>query len=243
MYNRDRMTDQFSRTELLLGKAAMEKLWKSRVAVFGLGGVGGHAAEALVRAGVGAIDLIDHDTVSVSNINRQLLATFHTVGQYKVDVAEKRFAELSPHCTVRTYKVFYLPETQDLFDFHDYDYIVDAIDTVTGKLALVKNAKACGTPIISAMGAGNKLDPTKFSVTDLAKTSVCPLARTMRRELKKVGIEHLKVVCSTETPHHEGENCTMGSENGRRDTPGSISFVPSAVGLILAGAVVRDLIG
>lgn len=220
----------------------MEKLKESRVAVFGLGGVGGYAVEALARSGVGALDLIDHDTVSLTNLNRQIFATLGTVGRYKTDVAAERIAAINSECIVRTYRTFYLPETEKGFDFRQYDYIIDAIDTVAGKLALVKNAKAAGTPIISAMGAGNKLDPTKFEVADLAKTSVCPLARTMRRELKKYGIEHLKVVYSKEEPVRceEGENAER-KESGR-PVPGSVAFVPSVVGLILAGEVVKDIV-
>ncbi len=218
----------------------MEKLKNSRVAVFGVGGVGGYCVEALARAGVGALDLIDSDRVSLTNLNRQLHALHSTIGQYKVDVAKERILDISPDCTVRTYKTFYLPETAGEFDFRAYDYIVDAIDTVTGKIALVKNARACNTPIISAMGAGNKLDPTRFEVSDLAKTSVCPLARTMRRELKKYGIEHLKVVYSKEEPIRP---LPTEEESGKRETPGSVSFVPSVAGLILAGEVVKDLVG
>ncbi len=214
----------------------MEKLASSRVALFGLGGVGSYAAEALVRSGVGALDLIDHDTVDVTNINRQLIATERTVGLRKTDVAAARIAEICPACTVRTYPIFYLPETESLFDFREYDYVIDAVDTVTAKLALVKNARACGTPIISAMGAGNKKDPTMFEVADISETSVCPLARTMRRELKRCGIEHLKVVYSKEPP-------IKTVQQGERPVPGSLAFVPSVAGLILAGEVIKDLIG
>ncbi len=231
--------DKDTRTVLLLGRSALEKLQRSRVAVFGIGGVGGYAVEALVRSGVGALDLIDSDIVSVTNINRQIVATTKTVGQYKVDVAAARIAEIDPRCTVRTYKTFYLPETENLFDFRGYDYVIDAIDTVTGKIALIKNAKACNTPVISAMGAGNKLDPTKFEVEDLAKTSVCPLARIMRRELKKYGIEHVKVVYSKEVPVRP---LPSEEKSGKRETPGSVAFVPSVMGLIIAGEVVKDLI-
>lgn len=250
------MLNRFSRTELLLGKEGMEKLRNSRVAVFGIGGVGGYTVEALARSGVGALDLIDDDRICLTNINRQIFATAKTVGKYKVDVAEERVREIDPACVVRTYKTFYLPETEKEFDFHDYDYIVDAIDTVTGKIALVKNAEACNTPIISAMGAGNKLDPTKFEVADIYKTSVCPLARTMRRELKKYGIKHLKVVYSKEEPLRPADDAEIGCRNhcicppgtvrkctARRDIPGSTAFVPPVVGLIIAGEVVKDLIG
>lgn len=233
------MKEAFSRTELLIGEKGAEKLAKSRVAVFGLGGVGGYCAEALARAGVGALDLIDHDKVTVSNLNRQIYALHSTVGQYKADVAKARIADIHPECTVRVYKTFYVPETAGEFDFHLYDYVVDAIDTVAGKLALVKNAAACKTPIICAMGAGNKLDPTRFEVADIAETSVCPLARTMRRELKKAGIGHVKVVYSKEEPRLP----LIAEETGSgKPVPGSVSFVPSVMGLILAGEVVKDLI-
>ena len=234
------MLNAFSRTELLIGKEGLDKLAASRVAVFGIGGVGGYCVEALARAGVGALDLIDSDTFSLTNINRQLHATYQTLGKYKVDVAAERIKEINPNCAVHTFKTFYLPETAGEFDFHIYDYIVDAIDTVSGKIALAVNAAACQTPIISAMGAGNKLDPTKFDVADLSKTSVCPLARTMRHELKKRGIEHLKVVYSKEEPIRP---LPSEEESGKRETPGSVSFVPSVAGLILAGEVVKDLIG
>ncbi len=234
------MLNRFSRAELLLGADAMEKLKHSRVAVFGIGGVGGYCVEALARAGVGALDLIDSDTVSLTNINRQIHATERTIGRCKAEVAAERIAEINPDCTVRAFKTFYLPETQGEFDFRDYDYIVDAIDTVAGKIALARNAAACGTPIISAMGAGNKLDPTRFEVADLAETKVCPLARTMRRELRKYGIEHLKVVYSQEEPLRP---LPSEEESGKRETPGSVSFVPSVAGLILAGEVVKDLVG
>ena len=213
----------------------METLAKSRVAVFGLGGVGGYCVEALARAGVGALDLIDSDRISVSNLNRQIFALHSTVGRLKTEVARERIADINPNCAVRTHALFYLPETEGEFDFREYDYIVDAIDTVSGKLALVKNAASAGTPIISAMGAGNKLDPTRFEVTDIFATSVCPLARTMRRELRKMGIGCLKVVCSGEEP--------LPVETGEgKPVPGSISFVPSVAGLILAGEVIKDLL-
>ena len=241
---------------MLIGKEGLEKLASSRVAVFGIGGVGGYAVEALARSGIGALDLIDDDKVCITNLNRQLHATRKTVGKYKVEVAAERVREINPNCVVRTYQTFYLPETEAEFDFHDYDYVIDAIDTVTGKLALVKNANACNTPIICSMGAGNKLDPTKFEVADIYKTSVCPLARTMRRELKKLGIKHLKVVYSKEEPIRPKEDeeisckshcvCPPGTVRKctvRRDIPGSVAFVPSVVGLILAGEVVKDLIG
>ena len=194
------MLDQFSRTELLFGKKAMERLSSSRVAVFGIGGVGGFTVEALARSGVGAIDLIDHDKVCLTNINRQIIATHKTVGKYKVDAAAERILEINPDCKVTAHKIFYMPDTQDGFDFSPFDYIVDAIDTVTGKLLIAENAVKCGVPVISCMGAGNKLDPTAFEVADIFKTSVCPLAKVMRRELKKRGIERLKVVYSKEEP-------------------------------------------
>ncbi len=233
------MLNRFSRTELLLGEEGMEKLKKSRVIVFGVGGVGGYAVEAFARSGVGAIDLVDNDVVSLTNINRQIIATDQTVGKYKVDVAAARIADIAPDCAVRTFKTFYLPETEQDFDFHGYDYVIDAIDTVAGKIALVKNAKACGTPVISAMGAGNKLDPTRFEVADLSETSVCPLARTMRHELRKYGIEHLKVVYSRETPLQPAPS---EGQTERRSLPGSVAFVPSVMGLILAGEVIKDLV-
>ena len=194
------MLDQFSRTELLFGKKAMERLSSSRVAVFGIGGVGGFTVEALARSGVGAIDLIDHDKVCLTNINRQIIATHKTVGKYKVDAAAERILEINPDCKVTAHKIFYMPDTQDGFDFSPFDYIVDAIDTVTGKLLIAENAVECGVPVISCMGAGNKLDPAAFEVADIFETSVCPLAKVMRRELKKRGIGRLKVVYSKEEP-------------------------------------------
>lgn len=249
------MLNQFSRTELLFGKEAMEKLAASRVAVFGIGGVGGYTVEALVRSGVDAIDLIDDDKVCLTNLNRQLFATRKTVGQYKVDVAAERIAEINPDAKVRTYKTFYTPETAVQFDFSEYDYIVDAIDTVTGKIALVMNADAAGTPIISSMGAGNKVNPAAFEVTDIYKTSVCPLAKVMRRELKHRGIKKLKVVYSKEEPIKPIDDaaiscrehciCPPGTARKctqRRQVPGSNAFVPSVVGLIIAGEVIKDLI-
>ena len=236
------MIEQFSRTQLLLGKEAMEKLYKARVAIFGIGGVGGYTVEALARAGIGQLDLIDSDTVSVSNINRQILATHSAVGKLKVDVAKARVLDINPSCVVRTYPCFYLPDTAAQFDFTQYDYIVDAIDTVTGKLQLVEQAAAAGTPIICSMGTGNKLDPAQFQVADISKTSMCPLARIMRKELKKRGINHLKVVYSQEealTPVGAEEEMKL---LGKRQIPGSVSFVPGTAGLILAGEVIRDLI-
>ena len=236
------MIEQFSRTGILLGEEAMEKLYRARVAVFGIGGVGGYTVEALARCGVGNLDLIDSDTVSVSNINRQILATHSTVGMRKVDAAKARALDINPNCRVITYPIFYLPETAAQFDFTQYDYIVDCIDTVTGKLQLVERAAEAGTPIICSMGTGNKLDPSAFMVSDISKTSMCPLARVMRKELKKRGISHLKVVYSQEealTPDVDPEELVR---TGKRQIPGSVAFVPGAAGLILAGEVVKDLI-
>ena len=250
------MREQFIRTEMLLGAEALERLQNARVALFGLGGVGGYTLEALTRSGVGQLDLIDNDTVSLSNLNRQILATYDTVGMRKVDAAKQRVLSINPACVVRTYAVFYTPETAGQFDFTQYDYIVDAIDTVTGKLALVQNAHDAGTPIISCMGTGNKLDASMFEVADITKTSVCPLARVMRRELKKRGIRKLKAVYSKEQPLRPIEDmaiscrahciCPPGTKRhctNRRDIPGSTAFVPSVAGLILAGEVVKDLAG
>ncbi|MCR4563838.1 MAG: tRNA threonylcarbamoyladenosine dehydratase [Clostridiales bacterium] len=230
------MEDIFSRTELLLGKEAVKKLASCRVAVFGVGGVGGFCAEALARAGVGTLDLIDADKVSESNINRQIIALHSTVGKNKVDVAEERFKDINPDIKINAFSVFYSPETEKDFDFSEYDYVVDAIDTVTGKIALAVNADKAGVPIISSMGAGNKLNPEMFEVSDIYKTSVCPLARVMRRELKQRGIKRLKVVYSKEEPVE-----TAKFENGK-PVPGSVSFVPSVAGLIIAGEVIKDLI-
>ena len=247
------MLNQFSRTQLLLGPEAMEHLAECCVAVFGVGGVGGYAVEALARSGIGALDLIDDDKVCLTNLNRQLHATRSTVGKYKVDVAEARILDINPECRVRTYKTFYLPETRDQFDFTQYDYVVDAIDTVKGKLALAEQANEAGTPIISAMGAGNKLDPTAFRVADIYQTSVCPLARVMRSECRKRGIRHLKVVYSREVPVRPTEDpsvsggtecvCSPDARKStvRRDIPGSTAFVPAVAGLIIAGEVVKDL--
>ena len=250
------MLNQFSRTQLLYGAEAMEKLASSRVAVFGIGGVGGYVVEALARSGVGTLDLIDDDKVCLTNINRQILATRKTVGRYKVDVAEERVHEINPDCTVNTYKTFFLPDTQDQFDFREYDYVVDAIDTVTGKLAIVEKAKEAGVPVISSMGAGNKLDASQFEVADIYKTSICPLAKVMRRECRKRGIKSLKVVYSKEEPVTPLEDmsiscrqhciCPPGTARKcteRRDIPGSTAFVPSVVGLIIAGEVINDLTG
>ena len=248
------MLNQFSRTELLLGKDNMERLANARVAVFGIGGVGGYTVEALARSGVGTLDLIDDDKVCLTNINRQIFATRSTVGKYKVDVAKDRILDINPHAVVNTYKTFYMPNTADQFDFSQYDYVVDAIDTVTGKIQLVEQANACGVPIISSMGAGNKLDASAFEVADIYKTSVCPLAKVMRRELKKRRIRHLKVVYSKEQPLEPIDDmaiscrqhciCPPGAVRKcteRRAIPGSTAFVPSVVGLIIAGEVVKDL--
>lgn len=224
------MESWYERTEQLLGSEGIEKLAKARVAVFGVGGVGGYVVEALARCGIGALDLIDNDVVAPGNLNRQIIATLSTLGKAKVEAARDRVMDINPQCRVSIYKTFYLPDTAESFDFKNYDYVVDAIDTVSGKLMLAEQARAAGTPIISAMGAGNKLDPTAFKVADIYETRVCPLARVMRRELRKRGIESLKVVYSEEEPRSTG------------DTPGSVSFVPSVAGLILAGEVVKDLL-
>lgn len=238
------MTDgRFSRTELLLGSEAMEKLSKSRVAVFGLGGVGGFAAEALARSGVGALELIDKDTVALSNLNRQIIASEATVGRPKAEVCRERLAGIAPDCELAARRLFFTPETSGKFDFSSYDYVIDAIDTVTGKLELVARAKAAGVPIISSMGAGNKLDPTAFRVADISDTKVCPLARIMRKELKKRGIYSLKVVYSEEPPMEPAAPEVEEPEEGRRSIPGSVSFVPSVAGLIIAGEVIKDLAG
>ena len=250
------MLNQFSRTQLLLGQEGMEKLFQARVAVFGIGGVGGYTVEALARSGVGTLDLIDDDKVCLTNLNRQIFATRKTVGQYKVDVAQQRILEINPKAVVHTYKTFYAPQTAEQFDFTQYDYVVDAIDTVTGKLELVEQAEKAGVPIISSMGAGNKMDPTAFEVADIYETSVCPLARVMRKELKKRGIKKLKVVYSKEPPMTPIEDmaiscrtnciCPPGTARKctqRRQVPGSNAFVPSVVGLIIAGEVVKDLTG
>ncbi|MBR2011521.1 MAG: tRNA threonylcarbamoyladenosine dehydratase [Clostridia bacterium] len=231
------MKEQFIRTEGLLGEAAITRLQSARVAVFGIGGVGGYAVEALVRAGVGALDLIDSDTVSESNLNRQIIALYSTVGQYKTEVAASRARDINPDVSITVHNTFFLPENADLFDFSQYDYVIDAIDTVTAKMELVRRANAAGTPIISAMGTGNKLDPTAFRVTDIYKTEGCPLARTVRRLCRKEGIKHLKAVWSPEPPRG-----TTFAEEGRH-APASISFVPAAAGLVLAGAVIKDLCG
>jgi tRNA A37 threonylcarbamoyladenosine dehydratase len=249
------MLNQFSRTELLIGKEGLEKLAKSRVAIFGIGGVGGYTVEALVRSGVGTLDLIDDDKICITNVNRQIYATRSSVGKYKVDAAKERILDINPNAIVNTYKTFYTPETSDNFDFSNYDYIVDAIDTVVGKIELVMKAKELKIPIISSMGAGNKMHPEMFEVADIYKTSVCPLAKVMRQELKKRKVRRLKVVYSKEVPLKPIDDieisckkhcvCPPGTVRkctARRQIPGSNAFVPSTVGLIIAAEVVRDLI-
>jgi tRNA A37 threonylcarbamoyladenosine dehydratase len=249
------MLNQFSRTQLLLGKEAMEKLSQSRVAVFGIGGVGGYVCEALVRSGVGAFDLIDDDKVCLTNLNRQIIATRKTVGRYKTEVMKERILEINPEADVRIHQCFFLPENEKDFDFNEYDYIVDAVDTVTAKISLVMNAKEHDVPIISSMGAGNKLDGSQFKVADIYQTKVCPLAKVMRRELKKRGVKKLKVVYSEEKPTRPIEDMAISCRNHcicppgaahkcteRRDIPGSLAFVPPVAGLIIAGEVVKDLV-
>ena len=247
------MLNQFSRTQLVFGEEAMQRLAEARVAVFGIGGVGGYTVEALARSGIGQLDLIDDDKVCITNVNRQLLATLKTVGQYKVDVAKERIADINPKCRVNTFKTFYMPDTEDKFDFKQYDYIVDAIDTVKGKLALALIAQKAVTPIISSMGAGNKVDAAAFEVADIYETSVCPLARVMRYECRRRGIKKLKVVYSKEKPIKPKEDmsiscrrhcvCPPGTRKCtvRRDIPGSTAYVPSVAGLIIAGEVIKDL--
>ena len=236
------MKEELLRTAMLLGEEAVEKLTRARVAIFGIGGVGGYTLEALARAGVGQLDLIDSDTVSRTNINRQLLATQSTVGMSKVAAGKRRVLDINPDCQVRTWEIFYTPETADQFDFTQYDYIVDAIDTVTGKLQLVKAAQESGTPIISCMGTGNKLDASAFEVSDISKTTMCPLARIMRKELNKRGIKHLKVVYSKEEALSPTGREEEAKALGKRQIPGSVAFVPGAAGLILAGEVIKDLV-
>ena len=236
------MNERFSRTAMLIGEEALGRLARARVAVFGVGGVGSYAAEALARSGIGAIDLIDSDRVSPSNINRQLIALESTLGMLKVDAAADRIKDINPACLVTKHAVFFAADTADGFDFTQYDYIVDAIDTVSGKIGLAVRAEAAGTPIISSMGAGNKLDPTRFEVADIYKTSVCPLAKVMRRELKKRGVKNLKVVYSKEEPLTPSDDPEIpAEESSRRRTPGSVAFVPSVAGLIIAGEVIKDL--
>ena len=235
--------EQFSRTEILLGKEALDRLSHARVAVFGIGGVGGYVCEALVRSGVGAFDLIDNDTVSLSNLNRQIIATRRTVGQYKTDVMQERMLDINPEVDVRLHRCFFLPEHAQDFPFAEYDYIVDAVDTVTAKIELVMQAQTNRVPIISSMGAGNKLDGSRFQVADLYQTKVCPLAKVMRRELKKRGVQKLKVVYSQEEPLWACTDGSIGGETMRRSVPGSVAFVPSVAGLLIAGEVVKDLCG
>ena len=240
------MADQYSRTRLLLGESGIERLRSARVILFGLGGVGGYTAEALARSGIGHIDLVDDDTVSLTNLNRQMLALQSTIGKYKVDVAAQRIRDIDPTIEVRTYKTFFLPETADRFDFTQYDYVIDAIDTVTGKLALIAKAKEAGVPVISCMGTGNKLDPTAFRVADISKTSGCALARIMRKECGKRGIKGVKVVFSEELPMEAFEITDDSPEpqrqgSSRRALPGSTAFVPGTAGLIMAGEVIKDL--
>ena len=250
------MLNQFSRTQLLLGKDAMEKLKGSRVAVFGIGGVGGYVCEGLVRSGVGSFDLIDDDKVCLTNLNRQIIATRKTVGKYKTDVMKERILEINPDCDVRVHQCFFLPENADDFPFEEYDYVVDAVDTVTAKIEIIMRAKEKGVPVISCMGAGNKLDGSLFKVSDIYKTTMCPLAKVMRRELKKRGVKKLKVVYSEEKPTRPLEDmsiscrtnciCPPGAKHKcteRRDIPGSLAFVPSIAGLIIVGEVVKDLAG
>lgn len=231
---------QFSRTELLYGHEAMKDLADRRVAIFGVGGVGGYAVEALARSGIGTLDLFDNDTVCLSNLNRQIIATHQTIGMYKVDAAKERILSINPNASVFTHKLFFMPDTADQVDFSVFDYVIDAIDTVTGKIELVMRAAAAGVPIISSMGAGNKKNASAFEVTDIYKTSVCPLAKVMRKELKARGIRHLKVVYSKEIPLKPLESSEPPQQR-RRSTPGSTAFVPSVAGLIIAGEVINDL--
>ena len=260
------MEEQFSRTELLLGENALKKLKNAKVIIFGIGGVGGYCVEALVRSGIGHIDLVDDDVVCLSNINRQLIATYETVGRSKVEIMAERIHSISPTCTVGTFRCFYLPENKENFDFSSYDYIIDAVDTVTAKLSLIEAAKDAGVPIISAMGAGNKLDPAAFRVADIYETRICPLAKVLRRECKKRGIKSLQVVYSEEMPQKplqkggdvidtiietennaqntpkNGEEKSLLRTSGKRSIPGSIALVPPVAGFIMAGEVVKDLI-
>jgi tRNA A37 threonylcarbamoyladenosine dehydratase len=230
-----RLENQFERLELIFGKEAIEQLQKKRVAVFGVGGVGGFTVEALARSGIGTLDIIDNDKIVLSNLNRQIIATHSTLGRDKVDVLEERIHDINPKAKVNKYKLFYLPDTAQMFDFNEYDYIVDAVDTITAKIDLAYNAYKSNTPIISSMGAGNKIDPTLFKVDDIFNTTIDPIARVMRYKLRKLGVDRLKVVYSTETPKRI-------SDDGDKRTPGSTAFVPSVVGLIIAGEVIKDLI-
>ena len=249
------MLNEFSRTELLIGKEGMEKLANSRIAIFGIGGVGGYTIEALARSGVGQLDLIDDDKVCLTNINRQIIATRSSVGKYKVDVAKERILDINPKAIVNTYKMFYTPENADEFDFSSYDYVVDAIDTVVGKLEIIERSKKANVPVISSMGAGNKMHPEMFEVADISKTSVCPLAKVIRQQLRKRKIKNVKVVYSKETPIEPKEDMAISCRNhcicppgtvhkctNRRAIPGSNAFVPSVVGLIIAGEIIKDLI-
>ena len=249
------MLNQFSRTELLFGREAMDKLAGARVAVFGIGGVGGYVCEALVRSGVGALELVDDDKVCLTNLNRQIIATRKTVGKYKTEVMKERILEINPQAEVVTHQCFFLPETADQFDFSKYDYVVDAVDTVTAKIQIIMQAKEAGVPVISCMGAGNKLDPTQFKVADIYKTKMCPLAKVMRHEMKKRGVKKLKVVYSEEKPTRPIEDMSISCRNHcicppeaahkcteRRDIPGSVAFVPSVAGLIIAGEVIKDIV-
>ena len=231
--------DKFSRTELLIGEEGIKKLQNSRVIVFGIGGVGGYAVEALARSGIGSIDIVDNDKISSSNLNRQIIALTSNIGQLKVDVAEKRLLDINPDIKIKKYNIFYTSETKDMFDFSSYDYIIDAIDTVVGKISLIEEAKKHNVPIICSMGAGNKLDPCAFKVADISKTTVCPLARVIRLELKKRNIKNVKVVYSTEPPI---KPLKSDEKSPKREIPGSIAFVPSTAGLIIAGEVIKDLI-
>ena len=230
------MKEEFTRTAMLIGEENVEKISSCHIAVFGIGGVGGYVTEALARCGVGEFDLIDNDTVNISNINRQIIATHDTLGRFKTEVMRERILSINPDAKVTVHNTFYLPENSAEFDFAKYDYIVDAVDTVTAKIEIIINAKEAGTPVISSMGTGNKLDPTRFEIADIYKTTVCPLAKVMRRELKKRGIDRLKVLYSTEEP------IKQQAEEGKKPAPASISFVPSAAGLIIAGEVIKELI-
>ena len=243
------MWEQFSRTQLLIGETGMERLRNARVAIFGIGGVGGYVCEALVRSGIGAFDLVDNDTVSFSNLNRQIIATHDTLGRYKTDVMRERMLSINPEVSVRVHPCFFLPENADDFPFEEYDYVVDAVDTVTAKIELILRAQAAGVPVISAMGAGNKLDPGRMKVADIYETKICPLARVMRRELKKRGVEHLKVVYSEEEPVKANaagdpdgkETAQADAAPAKRSVPGSTAFVPAVCGLLMAGEIVKDL--
>ena len=236
------MLNEFSRSELLLGKDNINKLKDKRVAIFGVGGVGGYVVEALARTGVGHLDLIDNDSVSLTNINRQIIALHSTIGKDKVEVARDRVLDINPMCDVKMYKTFYLPDTASLFNFKDYDYVIDAIDTVAGKLMLIEEAKRNDVPIICSLGAGNHLDPLSFKVTDIYKTSMCPLAKVMRHELKKRNIKDVKVVYSTEPAIKPYDYSEIQKDSSKRSTPGSVSFIPSIVGLIIASEVIKELI-